>query len=221
MDYYESQRKIMEKLVSPKSPSADESNAEDGDYVVTQEQLSEYKKTRREVAYTIVGSANYIAPEVLIGEGHDHKCDLWSLGVILFEFLWGFPTFHHKSPSVTRKRILTGKFSFPVKPENISHAARDLVQKLLQFDCKNRPSIEQIKSHAWFQDVIDWENLRDTPAPWVPPLQNDIDTSCFAHESNQAVGTENNEIIDDEGECMEIRKRMAFKGFTFKSFPAK
>lgn len=229
-DYFEAHRTIMENILCQMDPRISEDETEEFNYKINFQDLEEYKKNRREQAFSIVGSTNYVAPEVLRGDGHNYKCDLWSYGIIIFEMLWGFPTFHHKSPSVTHQRILTGKFSYPVQPANISAASRDLVAKLLVVNYEQRPEVDQIKTHEWFLDDIDWTSLRDIPAPWTPILQDELDTSCFLNnqlhekkktEAKQTDISLTNEKSEESDESLEIRKRMAFKGFTFKAFPGK
>jgi serine/threonine protein kinase len=101
--------------------------------------------------YSIVGTNNYIAPEVLLGQPYDSRCDWWSLGVIIFEMLYGYPPFSSKSREGTRIKIVEWKkwLKFPyyvVKKNNaseygyggeVSRDARDLIRHLL-CDMENR-----------------------------------------------------------------------------------
>nr|KAJ3420039.1 hypothetical protein HK105_006182 [Polyrhizophydium stewartii] len=88
--------------------------------------------TRKFAAFSIVGTNNYIAPEVLLGKGYDKGCDWWSLGVILFEMLFGYPPFCSKNQSQTKAKILNWRSSlyFPDQPY-VSDEAKDLISRLV------------------------------------------------------------------------------------------
>ncbi|KAI8926344.1 hypothetical protein BC831DRAFT_425889 [Entophlyctis helioformis] len=88
--------------------------------------------SRKYAAYSIVGTNNYIAPEVLTGHGYDKACDWWSLGVILFEMLFGYPPFCSKTQQQTKSKILDWRHSlvFPESPV-VSEAAKDLIRRLV------------------------------------------------------------------------------------------
>ena len=73
----------------------------------TEAQLQERKKRRRKLAYSTVGTPDYIAPEVLARRGYRTECDWWSLGVIVFECVCGYPPFYSGKPPVTCKKVST------------------------------------------------------------------------------------------------------------------
>ncbi|KAM0752692.1 kinase-like protein [Meredithblackwellia eburnea MCA 4105] len=89
-------------------------------------------RQRRKLAYSVVGTNNYMSVDVLRGLGYDHACDWWSLGVILFEMLFGYPPFVSKSRLQTRQKIMNWRTSlkFPSKPR-ISREAQDLLTSLI------------------------------------------------------------------------------------------
>jgi calcium-dependent protein kinase len=99
-----------------------------------------------------LGTAYYIAPEVLRGE-YDEKCDVWSCGVILYIFLCGYPPFNGENDQLIFQRIKQGKFSFP-SPEwdQVSKGAKDVITKMLNFDPKDRISAKQALDDKWIQD---------------------------------------------------------------------
>ncbi|KAJ3151548.1 hypothetical protein HDU89_001991 [Geranomyces variabilis] len=87
---------------------------------------------RRQQAFSIVGTNNYMAPEVLLGNGYDKACDWWSLGVIIFEMLYGFPPFCSKNRQQTKLKIVNWRkcLRFPAKPV-VSQKAQDLILRLV------------------------------------------------------------------------------------------
>ncbi|GAW04310.1 kinase-like protein [Lentinula edodes] len=97
------------------------------------------EKNRRKLAYSVCGTNSYMSPEVIRGHGYSYSCDWWSLGVIMFECLYGYPPFVNKSRHVTRQMILNWKqyLRFPKRlpntkePVNLSSEAIDLMQQLL------------------------------------------------------------------------------------------
>lgn len=94
--------------------------------------LTMREKYRKKLAYSVVGTNSYMSPEVIRGTGYDQSCDWWSLGVIMFECLYGFPPFVSKSRHVTRQKILTWRqnLKFPARPR-ASRDAQDLISRLI------------------------------------------------------------------------------------------
>ncbi|CAH3045667.1 unnamed protein product [Pocillopora meandrina] len=98
----------------------------------------------------------YVAPEVLGPESYDKMCDLWSLGVIMYILLCGFPPFYSNhgaaiSPGM-RKRIRQGQYDFP-NPEwsRVSTQAKELIRGLLRTDPQNRFTVEQVMNNPWIK----------------------------------------------------------------------
>ncbi|KAJ3146454.1 hypothetical protein HDU86_008506 [Geranomyces michiganensis] len=87
---------------------------------------------RRQQAFSVVGTNNYMAPEILLGTGYDKACDWWSLGVIIFEMLYGFPPFCSKNRQQTKLKIVNWRkcLRFPAKPV-VSQKAQDLILRLV------------------------------------------------------------------------------------------
>lgn len=102
---------------------------------------------------TICGTPNYIAPEILDGQGgHSYEVDIWSFGVVLYTMLIGRPPFETSDVKATYRRIRYNDYSFP---ENVpvSEASRDLIRSILRTDPQTRPSLEGILASQWFQSV--------------------------------------------------------------------
>jgi serine/threonine protein kinase len=128
--------------------------------------------------YSTVGSNGYIAPEVLLKKGYGVECDWWSVGVIMFEMLCGYPPFYSDNPMQTCHQIVRFK-EFLEFPDDIplTEDAMDLIEKLL-CDQSERIGFEQIKRHPFFAG-IDWNNIQSQQAPFRPKLSSEADTAYF------------------------------------------
>lgn len=100
---------------------------------------------------TLCGTLDYLPPEMVEGRPHDCQVDLWSLGVLAYEFLYGQPPFEAVGHSETYRRILKVDLQFPEHPK-VSPGAKDLVQKLLQKNPADRIALKDVLSHPWIQD---------------------------------------------------------------------
>mmetsp|Transcript_11236 Transcript_11236/g.38336 ORF Transcript_11236/g.38336 Transcript_11236/m.38336 type:complete len:261 (+) Transcript_11236:263-1045(+) len=99
---------------------------------------------------TTCGTPGYVAPEVLEQRGYGPEVDLWSIGVILYILLCGFPPFYDENNSVLFSQIKKGDYSFPSPYwDDISSEAKDLVKKLLQVNPAKRLKSEEIVEHPW------------------------------------------------------------------------
>jgi calcium-dependent protein kinase len=98
------------------------------------------------------GSLAYVSPDVLSREGYTSKCDIWSLGVVVFMLLSGYPPFHGKEEADLISKIKIGKADWlERKWKNVSFAGRDFVKCLLSADPDNRPDAKQAMAHQWLQ----------------------------------------------------------------------
>jgi len=90
------------------------------------------EKNGRKLAYSVCGTNSYMSPEVIRGHGYTFSCDWWSLGVIMFECLYGYPPFVSSSRHITRQKILNWKQSikFPSRPR-VSHEGTNIMEQLL------------------------------------------------------------------------------------------
>ena len=136
-----------------------------------------------------VGTPDYLAPETINGVGQDEVSDWWSLGCILFEFLYGYPPFHADTPEQVFENILARKIDWPPEEAfSVSPEAKDLMEKLMCTDPEKRLGAnaedkftsggEEIRSHPWFADV-NWETVREDEASFVPAPENPEDTEYF------------------------------------------
>lgn len=98
-----------------------------------------------------VGTAYYIAPEVLLGEC-DVKCDIWSLGVILYMMVSGKPPFEGADDREIIRKVRAGKFSMDSEEFNgISAECKDLIQWMLTMEPKQRPHAKDALKHMWIR----------------------------------------------------------------------
>lgn len=108
------------------------------------------QKDELEKMHTVVGTPYYVAPEVLKGN-YDKQCDVWSLGVILFVFLCGYPPFEGDNNKEIFKNVLKTPLTFdPIDWDRVSDAAKDLLTKMLEKDPTKRISAQQCLEHPWF-----------------------------------------------------------------------
>lgn len=142
---------------------------------------SEIFQRSRKLAFSTVGTPDYIAPEIFNKTGYDEKVDWWSLGVIFFEMVVGYPPFYSDEPKITCQKILNWKKTFKVpRDANLSKEATDLIYKLVcdKDERLGTNGATEIKQHPFFKGV-DWNNIRNTKAPWIPELQGEEDSSNF------------------------------------------
>ncbi|KAJ3071770.1 Serine/threonine-protein kinase [Podochytrium sp. JEL0797] len=183
------------------------------------ERIETWKRNRRFLAYSTVGTPDYIAPEVFTQEGYNKEADYWSLGVILFECILGYPPFYSDSPMATYHKIMSWRETL-IFPEDVhlSYEAEDLMRGLV-CGVGERIKSQNVKGHGFFRG-LEWEGLRRMRAPFVPQLTGITDTSYFPTEELGGVGEQVYDANDMEGvvadEYPGIFSNLAFLGYTYR-----
>jgi len=170
----------------------------------------------------MVGTPDYIAPEVFMKNvGYSMECDWWSVGVIMFEMLIGYPPFCSESPNETYRKIMNWKKTLIFPDETpISPVAKDLIVRLL---CEQETrlginGVEELMAHPFFKG-INWNTLRNQRSPFIPQLSSPIDTSYFddypleddeGHDAGDEYHTPQSNVAVD----------MPFIGYTYKDWKA-
>ncbi|XP_075217328.1 serine/threonine-protein kinase greatwall isoform X2 [Lycorma delicatula] len=126
----------------------------------------------------ILGTPDYLAPELLLKQGHGSAVDWWALGVCLYEFLTGWLPFNDETPQQVFNNILCRDIEWPDGEDKLSDAAKSAIDKLLTINPIHRPSGTQVKEFDFFSH-INWDSLLENTPPFIPQPDSIADTSYF------------------------------------------
>jgi serine/threonine protein kinase len=175
---YIHKKKIIYRDLKPENILLDEK----GHVKLTDFGLSKILDEENDKAFTICGTPQYLAPEVLLKKGYDKTVDWWSLGCVMYEMLSGRLPFAIKRGMKLSTRIYERGVEFP---PNLTNEAIDLIKKLLIVDPQKRlgqgpDGSKNIKNHPFFNN-INWEDAKKKKLkpPFIPKLKNDTDLRYF------------------------------------------
>ncbi|XP_063616725.1 serine/threonine-protein kinase greatwall isoform X2 [Cydia splendana] len=126
----------------------------------------------------ILGTPDYLAPELLLKQGHGPQVDWWALGVCLYEFMTGVPPFNDETPQAVFTNILSRNLEWPEGEEALSEEAMGAVEALLTMEPSDRPAASAVKSMPLFR-AVNWENQLNAEPPFVPTPDDLHDTGYF------------------------------------------
>ncbi|KAI7838861.1 hypothetical protein COHA_007362 [Chlorella ohadii] len=148
--------------------------------------------------YTLCGTPEYLAPELVTQSGHSRAVDWWAVGVLIYEMVAGYPPFYQEDRVAMFRAICSTDFKYPA---HFSKELRDLVKRLLvrstarRLGCTSGGATE-VKQHPWFKG-FDWDALtqRKLKAPYVPKVSGPADASNFDAAQNTNSATRNSRYI--------------------------
>lgn len=168
------------KYNPPQLPSLDDFNPDTVESVDVTNLRRQPRHVPRAQLQSVVGTPDYMGPEVYRRAPYGQECDWWSVGVIMFEMLFGGPPFSDErhDPAVTTSRVMRWRQHFHIPPDpNVSHEARNLICGLI-CDPQDRFTAEQIRAHPFFNG-LDFSRLREMEPPIKPIVSGPLDTSNF------------------------------------------
>ncbi|KAI8916005.1 kinase-like domain-containing protein [Gorgonomyces haynaldii] len=171
------------------------------DFHVTQNAIIDTKRCTSHIrTNSFVGTEEYISPEVINGKGHTANVDWWTLGILLYEMLYGTSPFKGPDRNATFTNVLYNAVAFPPHPlYKISKNCQNLIKRLLIKDenwrLGSRSGASEIKQHIFFKE-INWALLRNMTPPMIPDLADPLDGKCFRQLRESNSFAMNEEALD-------------------------
>ncbi|KND04928.1 AGC/AKT protein kinase [Spizellomyces punctatus DAOM BR117] len=164
---------------------------------------------------TFCGTAEYLAPEVLTGQGYGKAVDWWSLGILFYEMTTGLPPFYSENTNLMYKKILHNQLLFP---PGFSEKAQSLVRGLLERDPRKRlgggpEDAAEIRRHPFFSN-IEWDKLlkKQVTPPFKPKVESETDTSNFDPAFTDSIPVDS---LPSNSAPLSETVQENFRGFTY------
>ena len=189
----------------------------EGNIKLTDFGLSKILPEEEKTTYTMCGTAEYLAPEILFGKGYDKTCDWFSFGVVLFEMFCGYHPFKSKGHRIDPQIYLKKTYI----PDKVGKTATDLIEKLFVSNPKRRlghNSADEVKNHPFFKGV-DFDKVlrKEYKPPFIPKLKDDTDLRYFDDSFTQLrVDSEKPEEKKDVETEKDEKDEYKFEGFSYQ-----